>query len=38
MISLETIGCFSDKPGSQRYRRFPFSYFVFRRGRDFIAR
>jgi len=35
MISLETIGCFSDKPGSQRYP-FPFSYF-FSDVANFIA-
>lgn len=35
MISLETIGCFSDKPGSQRYP-LPFSYF-FTDVANFIA-
>ncbi|HXX83559.1 MAG TPA: M28 family peptidase [Casimicrobiaceae bacterium] len=35
MFSLETIGCYSDKPGSQHYP-FPFSLFYPDRG-DFLA-
>jgi hypothetical protein len=35
MLSLETIGCYSDAPGSQRYP-FPLSLFYPSRG-DFIA-
>ncbi len=35
MISLETIGCFSDEPGSQSYP-FPFSY-IFSDVANFVA-
>jgi Zn-dependent M28 family amino/carboxypeptidase len=35
MLSLETIGCYSDEPGSQKYP-FPFSYFYPDRG-NFIG-
>jgi Zn-dependent M28 family amino/carboxypeptidase len=35
MLSLETIGCYSDEPGSQKYP-FPFSHFYPNRG-NFIG-
>jgi hypothetical protein len=35
MLSLETLGCYSDEPGSQQYP-FPFSLFYPDRG-DFVA-